>query len=238
MNAPLRMKDLVARTGASREAIRYYINEGLLPEPRKTSRNMAWYSPEHVERIQYIRALQDEHFLPLKAIRAVLDGQAAEHFTPHQRHQFEVLRARVRARHAGETRTRFATVAAELKLSDDEQAAARDMGLVNADGTVGPQDEELLRLWADNRDRGGLTPERGFSPRDMQILIEAVEMLFAAELKMFTERLGDMDDAELVKVLDRIIPNTNRAFALLHQRRVQKFLDETDTGTNPGGDPR
>lgn len=236
MNAPLRMKDLVARTGASREAIRYYINEGLLPEPRKTSRNMAWYSSEHVERIRYIRALQDEHFLPLKAIRALLDGEAAEHFTPHQRHQFEVLRQRLRAQHAGDTRTRFDTVAQELELGPDEQAAAREMGLVNADGTVGPQDEELLRIWADNRDRGGLTAERGFSPRDMQILVDAVEMLFAAELKMFTERLGGMDDAELGRVLDRIIPNTNRAFALLHQRRVQSFLDDTDTGEKPGGD--
>lgn len=234
----LRMKDLVQRTGASREAIRFYINEGLLPEPRKTSRNMAWYSGEHVERIAYIRALQDEHFLPLKAIRSVLDGAEQSGFTAHQRHQFEVLRRRVKAEHAGEARQQFAAVASELQLSADDCAAAREMGLVNADDTVGPQDEELLRIWADNRDQGGLTPERGFGPRDMQLLLDTVDRLFAQELKLFTERLGDMDDTEVLRVLDRLIPNTNRAFALLHERRVQQFLNTIATGNKPAGDRR
>ena len=34
---------------------------------------MAWYPPEFVERIRLIKQLQEERFMPLKAIKSVLD---------------------------------------------------------------------------------------------------------------------------------------------------------------------
>ena len=58
--------------------IKHYLREGLLPEPVKTSRNMAWYPREFVERVKLIKQLQEERFLPLKVIKEVLaDGEAA-----------------------------------------------------------------------------------------------------------------------------------------------------------------
>ena len=53
-----RMKDLCELTGMSRQAIHFYIQQGLVPEGQKVSRNMAWYGPEHVDRIQQIQRLQ------------------------------------------------------------------------------------------------------------------------------------------------------------------------------------
>ncbi len=38
----------------------------------RTSRNMAYYPPEFVERIQLIKRLQEERFMPLRVIREVL----------------------------------------------------------------------------------------------------------------------------------------------------------------------
>jgi DNA-binding transcriptional MerR regulator len=55
--------------------IRYYLREGLLGEGKdvlRTSRNMAWYPPEYVERIVLIKRLQEERFMPLKVIRGAL----------------------------------------------------------------------------------------------------------------------------------------------------------------------
>jgi predicted DNA-binding transcriptional regulator AlpA len=37
----LRMRELVAATGVAKSTILHYLNEGLLPAPVKTSRNMA-----------------------------------------------------------------------------------------------------------------------------------------------------------------------------------------------------
>ena len=81
---PYRMKDLSELTGLPRQVIHFYIQQGLVPEGHKTGRNMAYYSDEHVERIRLVRQLQEERFLPLKAIRAALRGED-DHFTPAQR---------------------------------------------------------------------------------------------------------------------------------------------------------
>ncbi len=69
-----RMKDLCDASGLGRQAIHFYIREGLLPEGHKTGRNMAYYTQAHLDRLRLIRRLQDEQFLPLKAIRAVLSA--------------------------------------------------------------------------------------------------------------------------------------------------------------------
>src|SRR5690606_20357174 len=50
----------------------------------KTGRNMALYTEEHLRRLAAIQRLQRERFLPLKAIKALLDGQE-DRFTPAQR---------------------------------------------------------------------------------------------------------------------------------------------------------
>ena len=68
----LRMKQLAEASGVSAATIKHYLREGLLPEPVKTSRNMAYYPPEFVERIRLIKQLQEERFMPLKVIRELL----------------------------------------------------------------------------------------------------------------------------------------------------------------------
>src|SRR5687768_1389900 len=75
-NGLLRMGELAEAAGVSAGTIKHYLREGLLPEPVKTSRNMAWYPREFVERVQLIKQLQEERFLPLKVIREVLAQDA------------------------------------------------------------------------------------------------------------------------------------------------------------------
>src|SRR5882672_3335918 len=73
-NGLLKMRELAAASGVSAGTIKHYLREGLLPEPVRTSRNMAYYPPDFVERIRLIKRLQEERFMPLKAIKRVLDG--------------------------------------------------------------------------------------------------------------------------------------------------------------------
>src|SRR6185369_3557635 len=72
----LRMRELAEAAGVSAGTIKHYLREGLLPEPVKTSRNMAWYPRDFVERVQLIKQLQEERFLPLKVIKEVLENGA------------------------------------------------------------------------------------------------------------------------------------------------------------------
>lgn len=73
----LKMSELAERSGVSAGTIKHYLREGLLGGDDlvvRTSRNMAWYRPELVERVRLIKRLQEERFMPLKLIRGVIDG--------------------------------------------------------------------------------------------------------------------------------------------------------------------
>ena len=75
-NGLLKMKELAEASGVSAGTIKHYLREGLLGDGRevvKTSRNMAYYPPEFVERIKLIKQLQEERFMPLAVIKSMLD---------------------------------------------------------------------------------------------------------------------------------------------------------------------
>jgi len=56
----LKMSELAERSGVSPGTIRHYLREGLLGEGEdivRTSRNMAYYPPQYVQRIELIKRL-------------------------------------------------------------------------------------------------------------------------------------------------------------------------------------
>ncbi|MCB2193083.1 MAG: MerR family transcriptional regulator [Deltaproteobacteria bacterium] len=72
----LRMNQLMAATGLPKSTLLYYVEQGLLPQPVKTSPNMAYYDEACVERARLIKRIQTQHRLPLSKIRTILDAQA------------------------------------------------------------------------------------------------------------------------------------------------------------------
>src|SRR4051812_44592754 len=66
----MRIDDLARAAEVPVDTIRYYAREGLLPAAVKQGKNRV-YGPEHLERLQRIRALQAKRF-SLAAIRAIL----------------------------------------------------------------------------------------------------------------------------------------------------------------------
>jgi len=52
---------LSALAGVSTSTIHYYVKEGLLPRPLKSGKTMAYYSDEHLERLQLIKRLRQEN---------------------------------------------------------------------------------------------------------------------------------------------------------------------------------
>lgn len=71
----LKMKELVEATGVAKSTILHYINQGLLPRPVKTSPNMARYHPDMIERIGFIKQMQQKHRLPLASIKKLLTAR-------------------------------------------------------------------------------------------------------------------------------------------------------------------
>ena len=67
------MEQLAARCDVSVDTVRYYQSRGLLTAPVREGR-VAWYGPEHAERIAEIRSLQRKG-LTLAAISRVVSGE-------------------------------------------------------------------------------------------------------------------------------------------------------------------
>jgi DNA-binding transcriptional MerR regulator len=95
------MSELAERSGVSAGTIKHYLREGLLGEGEdivRTSRNMAYYPPEYVERIQLIKRLQEERFMPLRVIkerileRAVAQGEGDRVSAAEARRRYDVPR--------------------------------------------------------------------------------------------------------------------------------------------------
>src|SRR5437588_3705014 len=71
----LKMSELAQRSGVSAGTIKHYLREGLLGDQEevvRTSRNMAYYPEEFVERVKLIKRLQEERFMPLRVIRELI----------------------------------------------------------------------------------------------------------------------------------------------------------------------
>lgn len=76
-----KMSDLVRLSGVSKQTIHFYLREGLLPPPVRSSKNMAYYDESTVNDIRFIKELQEKQYLPLAVIKEVLkakrEGQGA-----------------------------------------------------------------------------------------------------------------------------------------------------------------
>ena len=61
MKRQIRISALSALAGVPTSTIHYYVKEGLLPQPLKSGKTMAYYSDEHLERLQLIVKLRQEN---------------------------------------------------------------------------------------------------------------------------------------------------------------------------------
>src|SRR5260370_13094720 len=69
----LRVEELAGQADVSVDTIRFYQKRRLLPPPERRGR-IAWYGPEHVDRLAQIRDLQQRGF-SLAIIRRIVSGE-------------------------------------------------------------------------------------------------------------------------------------------------------------------
>ena len=232
----LRMKDLCAATGLSRQAIHFYIQQGLLAEGAKTGRNMAWYGPAHVERLQLIRRLQEERFLPLAAIRAMLADDTAA-LPPSQQGLLAEIAARLPTELLGDhgRTVGFADALARHGVEPADGERLGELGFVAVRGEGAARElpaehERLLGLWAQWRALG-FTPDRGFAPDDLAIFAEVAERLVAYETRILLDRFGDLPASAAAPLLERALPLVHATFIHLHQTAVARFFATADLPT-------
>jgi DNA-binding transcriptional MerR regulator len=208
----LRMRELAQAAGVSPGTIKHYLREGLLPEPVKTSRNMAWYPREFIERVKLIKQLQEERFLPLKVIREVLaeGGEAEGHDRLRALIELEdrVLERALSGEHAKglsarEVRRRYGLP--DEALDRLEKLEVLTPKRSNGSKRYGPADVQIIEAVSRMR-ASGYSEALGFTVYDTLIYKRHLERLVHEEVEVMMERIaGEMDSAEAADLLERAV---------------------------------
>jgi DNA-binding transcriptional MerR regulator len=223
----LRMGELSEASGVPAPTIKHYLREGLLPEPVKTSRNMAYYPPEFVDRIRLIKRLQEKRFMPLKAIKAVLeeDPERAEAMLDLEDQILDRALAGERSRtSAAEVRERYGVPAEVLdRLAELEVLTPNNRGYTPSDVTI---IEAISRFRA-----GGYDEEIGFTVYDTLRYKTALEELVRQEVDVVMNRLaGEVPPERVVEMLEAGSQPLKDLIAALHTKLMVAELERHGAG--------
>jgi DNA-binding transcriptional MerR regulator len=179
------MSELAERSGVSAGTIKHYLREGLLGEGDdivRTSRNMAYYPPEYVERIRLIKRLQEDRFMPLRVIKDRIVERAVEQ---RESERMSVSEARRRYDIPGNVLDRLAELGVLTPTSRGYDAD--DVKIIEA----------VSRFRA-----GGYDEQLGFTVFDTLRYRDALEPLVQEEVRTLLDRLaGEVEVERAVEII-------------------------------------
>ncbi len=203
-NGYLRISELAERSGVSAGTIKHYLREGLLgsdddDDVVRTSRNMAYYPPKFVQRIQLIKRLQEERFMPLKVIRELI-GSDPERAMRMIELEDRILDRAIEARETG--RVSRTKVRETYDLPQNVLDRLEQLGVL-APSSRGYDQDDVAIIEAISRFRAsGYEEAIGFTVYDTLRYREALEPLVEEEVRVLLDRLaGKVDVDRAVQII-------------------------------------
>jgi DNA-binding transcriptional MerR regulator len=226
----MKMQGLERATGVGRETIRFYIREGLLPQPDRPSRNVAWYDESFVERVALIKELQQKRFLPLQVIKAIVGHDA----TPPRAEVQALLEldGKLFPAVAGAEMPaeRLSDVARRTQLKAAEIRDLAETGLVDVETREGDQwlDDSAIRIveiWSKIR-QAGFSAELGFEPANMRLYVDFVRWLAREELRVFSRAVagGEVDVERSAHMAEAGVNLVNQIIALVRKATILRYV--------------
>jgi DNA-binding transcriptional MerR regulator len=217
-NGLLKISELAERADVPVATVRHYLREGLLPEPVKTSRNMAYYPPAFVERIRLIKQLQEERFMPLRVIRDLLERGEVE---PERLRSMIELEDRILERALAGERERVPVGEVRTRYDVPQEVLDRlaEVGVLTPDERgYSPSDVRIVEAISRFR-AGGYDESLGFTVYDTLRYTRALEPLVAEEVKVLGERLaGDVEPERALEIVEAGMGPLNDLIAALHTK--------------------
>jgi DNA-binding transcriptional MerR regulator len=198
----LKISELAERAEVPVATVRHYLREGLLPEPVKTSKNMAYYPPEFVERIRNIKRLQEERFMPLRVIKDMLLAE----------------------------RTPKAELLERFDLPARALDRLAEVGVLSPDeGGYSQADVRIVEAIAGFRAEGW-NETTGFGARDVARLKEALAPVVADELQLMVERFSALDPKQAAELLEGGMSPFPDLIGALHAKALSDGLERKRGG--------
>jgi DNA-binding transcriptional MerR regulator len=201
-NGLLKMSELAERSGVSTGTIKHYLREGLLgngDEIVRTSRNMAYYPPEFVERIRLIKRLQEERFMPLRLIRELMesDPERAERLIEIED---RILERAIAAREGA--RVSRAAVRDGFDVPSNVLERLEGLGILTPNARGYDADDVKIIESISRFRAGGYEESIGFTVYDTLRYREALEPLVEEEVRVLLGRLArDLEVDRAVEII-------------------------------------
>ncbi len=221
----LKISELADEAGVPVATVRHYLREGLLPDGQKTSRNMAYYPPELVERIRLIKQLQEERYMPLRVIGELLrrnggDAGRLRASVEAEERVFELL--------LGDERDRTG----ERELSERFGVPLEVVRRLAGVGVIGPDDDgyspsdaRIIEAIAGFRE-SGYDETIGFTVHDAARFVEPLEQLAEREVSMLTEKLvGGLEGERAIELYEAGVEPLRALIAAMHTKLLAREVE-------------
>ncbi len=219
----MKINELVKRTGVHKETIRYYINKGLLPKPRKLGSNSADYGEEFVEGLRLIKELKEQYFLPLSVIKRIIkknnSSKAGRMLLDIQSEFFRPLDQLLPTDVKGEEAFLQA-----VEISPERLAAFEEAGVISPEIRKGQkiysQDDLKIGKVLGAMKRAGLSKEFGFRREIIIHYFESIKKTLEQSQEWFAE-----DTLDLLSEADysRLSTFSNEILSVLFYHMVRKI---------------
>ncbi len=228
MGARLKMKELEARTDVSREAIHFYLREGLLPEPERPKRNVALYSEDHVSRIRLIKQLQEERFLPLSVIREMLERADVATADGGGLAAFELTLSSLLNGDVPEPDQPLRVVAERAGMDPADVRKLHEAGVIqcvqrDGEACLDFRDAAIVEHWGRLLD-AGYRGEPGYDQSYLARYAGILQTLAEAEVDLFLEVFGRDLTGETAARATRGIDITNEIFSRMRTQALLRAL--------------
>jgi len=222
----LKMSELAERSGVSVGTIKHYLREGLLGGDdaiKRTSRNMAYYPLDFVERIRLIKRLQEERFMPLRVIGQLLreDPQRVEALVALEDRIVERATAAVGERR----RTSRRAVEDAYHVPRNVLQRLEELEVLTPNGR-GYDADDVKIIEAISRFRaGGYDEAIGFTVYDTLRYREALAPLVEEEVRVLLGRLaGSVEEDRAVEIIASGAEPLEELIAAMHSKLLLAAL--------------
>lgn len=240
----MKMKELMKAAGVTKATVQFYVREGLIPKPVKTSPNMAYYDERHLNAIRLVRELQSKRFLPLSIIKRLMEGAQGDLSVHEIRTLVEMdgklfrnLRENPDVRPMEAEELIRKTGVTEEEIRTFERIRILQPIRRGRKKLYDPDDILFIECYAKLR-KIGYTKSLGFHPEIFALHRQYLEVLVAEEGRILAEKVaGRIDPDEVVRMVEEGAAISNVMLGLIRKRliaeTVRKYAEEFRTKTTP-----
>ncbi|MCS7212643.1 MAG: MerR family transcriptional regulator [Candidatus Calescibacterium sp.] len=210
------IREVSKLAGVQKSLIHFYVNQKLLPRPVKVSKQMAYYPPDTVERIKFIKKLQ-KRYLPIKEIKRILKNSKSIEDVKN-------TLIKIDSRILEEYNSKQGKQKEEPILPIETVRELEKIGIIDKRNSLFR--EEILEIISRLRDIG-LNEKNGFSVKFLKNYIDVCKKLVELEFQEFNSKMiGKVDAEKLVEIAKVSIDEVSELIKILHKKFLLEKLKE------------